>query len=46
MKSVFILSVAYAECRKQAQYAECHYAECRYVECHGAFCLNDNDRLD
>ncbi len=25
----FMLSVIYAECHKQAQYAECHYAECR-----------------
>jgi hypothetical protein len=31
-----MLSVAYAECRKQAHYAECHYAECRYAECRGA----------
>jgi hypothetical protein len=36
----FMLSVNYAECRKQAQYAEfryakCRYAECRYAECHG-----------
>ncbi len=26
----------YAECRKQAHYAECYYAECRYAECRGA----------
>ena len=26
----------YAECRKQAHYAECHYAECRYAGCRGA----------
>ncbi len=37
----FILSVNYAECGKQALYAECRYtqcsyAECRYVECRGA----------
>jgi hypothetical protein len=37
----FILSANYAECRKQAHYAECHYAECRYAqrryaECRGA----------
>ncbi len=25
----FVLSVIYAECRKQAHYAECRYAECR-----------------
>ncbi len=31
-----MLSVNYAECRKQAHYAECHYAECRYAECRGA----------
>ncbi len=31
----FMLSVNYAECRKQAHYAECHYAEYRYAECHG-----------
>jgi hypothetical protein len=33
-----MLSVVYAECRKQAQYAECQYAECRYAECHYAEC--------
>ncbi len=37
----FMLSVNYAECGKQAHYAECHYAEClssecRYAECRGA----------
>ncbi len=31
-----MLSVNYAECRKQAHYAECHYAECRHAECRGA----------
>ncbi len=31
-----MLSVNYAECRKLAQYSECHYAECRYAECRGA----------
>jgi hypothetical protein len=31
-----MLSVNYAECRKQALYAECHYAECRYSEYRGA----------
>ncbi len=31
-----MLSVIYAECRKQAHDAECHYAECRYAECRGA----------
>jgi hypothetical protein len=45
----FMLSVNYAECRKQShraecRYAECHYAECRYAECRGALCewLNQN----
>ncbi len=38
-----MLSVNYAECRKQAQYAECHnakchFAECRYAKCHYAEC--------
>jgi len=28
-----MLSVNYAECRKQSHYAECRYAECRYAEC-------------
>jgi hypothetical protein len=41
MQSVVMLSVIYAECPKQAHYAECHnaechYAECRYAECRGA----------
>jgi hypothetical protein len=31
-----MLSVNYAECRKQAHYAECRYDECHYVECRGA----------
>jgi hypothetical protein len=31
-----MLSVIYAECRKQTDYAECRYAECRYAECRGA----------
>jgi len=31
-----MLSVVYAEFRKQAHYGECHYAECRYAECRGA----------
>ncbi len=35
-----MISVNFAECRKQAHYAECryakfHYAECRYDECRG-----------
>ncbi len=33
-----MLSVNYAECRKQAHYAECRYAECRYAECHYVEC--------
>ncbi len=28
-----MLSDNYAECRKQAHYAECRYAECHYAEC-------------
>ncbi len=31
-----LLRVIYAECRKQAHYAECHYTECRYAKCRGA----------
>ncbi len=31
-----MLSVNYAECHKQAHYAECRYAECRYAECRRA----------
>jgi hypothetical protein len=34
----FMLTVNYAECRKEAHYAECHNAECRYAECHYAEC--------
>ncbi len=39
-----MLSAIYVECRKQAQYAECHYAECcyaefRYAECRGALSM-------
>ncbi len=39
-----MLSVVYADCRKQINYAtryyaECRYTECRYVECPGAFPL-------
>jgi hypothetical protein len=33
-----MLSVNYAECRKQVHYAECRYAECRYAECRYAEC--------
>ncbi len=32
----FLPSVNYAECRNQANYAECHFAECRYADCRGA----------
>jgi hypothetical protein len=43
-----MLSVNYAECRKQARYAECHYAECRkqacYAECHYAECRGAPDQ--
>jgi hypothetical protein len=28
--------VNYAECHKEAIYAECYYAGCRYAECCGA----------
>jgi hypothetical protein len=31
-----MLSVNYAQFRKQAHLAECHYAECHYAECRGA----------
>ncbi len=31
--AVAMLIVIYAECRKQAHYAERHYGECRYAEC-------------
>ncbi len=37
-----MLGVNYAECRKQANYAECRYAECRYAECHYAVCRSAN----
>jgi hypothetical protein len=33
-----MLSVNYAECRKQAHFAECQYAECLYAECCYAEC--------
>jgi hypothetical protein len=33
-----MLNVIFAECRKQAHYAECHYVECRYAECRYAEC--------
>ncbi len=38
-----MLSFVYADCYKQAHYAECLcakclYAECHYVECHGTLC--------
>jgi hypothetical protein len=34
-----MLSVNYAECHKQALYAECRYAECRCAECREALIL-------
>ncbi len=39
-----MLSVTYAECRKQTHYAKCRYAEwlyaeCRFDECRGAVIL-------
>jgi hypothetical protein len=36
MLSLVMLSVAYAECRKCAPYAECRYDGCHYAECHYA----------
>jgi hypothetical protein len=33
-----MLSVIYAECRKQGHYAECYYDECCYDECCYAEC--------
>jgi hypothetical protein len=40
---LFVLSVIYADCHKQALSVECHYddyryAECRYTECRYAEC--------
>jgi hypothetical protein len=32
----FMLSVNYAQCCKQALYAECHCTDGRYAECRGA----------
>ncbi len=32
----FLLNVIYAECYKQAHYANCHYAECHYANCRSA----------
>ncbi len=31
-----MLGVVYADCCKQARYAECRYAVCHYAECRGA----------
>ncbi len=31
-----MLSVIYAECHKEANYAESHYVECCFAECRGA----------
>jgi hypothetical protein len=33
-----MLSVIYAECRKEALYTECHNAECHNAECDYAEC--------
>ncbi len=33
MLSFIMLNVIYAECLKDALYAECHYAEYRYADC-------------
>jgi hypothetical protein len=38
MLSVIHAIVNYAECRKQAHYAECRCAVCRYAECRWAEC--------
>ncbi len=38
MQNVDMLTVVYAECLREAYYAECHYAECHYAECHYAEC--------
>jgi hypothetical protein len=32
MQSIVMLSVGYAQCHKQALYAEYNYAECQYAE--------------
>jgi hypothetical protein len=40
MPIVIILSVFYADCHKQVNYAECHNAECHNAECHKAECHN------
>ncbi len=34
-QSAITLSNSYAECPKQAHYAECHCADCCYAACHG-----------
>jgi hypothetical protein len=33
-----MLSVIYADCRRQTRYAECRYSQCRYARCHCAEC--------
>jgi hypothetical protein len=37
----FVLSGAYAECRKLALHAECQYAACNYAERHNTECNYD-----
>jgi len=34
-QSANMLSISYAECHKQAHYAECHFVDCCYAACHG-----------
>jgi hypothetical protein len=38
-----ICAECYAECRKQAHYAECHFAECRYAEFRSAHLAAETD---
>ena len=38
IRSVFMLSVSYADYHISALYAECRYAECRHAECRYAEC--------
>jgi hypothetical protein len=41
-----MLSAIYAECRKQAHYAEFHYAECPYAECRSALNQGNLHKVD
>jgi hypothetical protein len=38
MHNIVMLTVIYAECRKQTLNAQFRYAECRYAECRNAKC--------